>query len=218
MSITLGPHSLSAAVLSPTSVRLTWVTPCHTQRYHIYYRGTCGSYVDESRLDTDYQENTLNGLQEGMDYTFTVNQSGFSGDRVLSTGPVYAKTFTAGIIYLFTTEASCFIANKLTAFCTYSVPSGTPQSLEGMFVHLTEVLLKWRELTCIQQNGLITGYTVWYYANCGVDRNMQKKKSVVNTTMINGLTPNFDYVFRVAAVNVNGTGPFSEPITLRGKP
>ena len=96
MSITLGPHSLSAAVLSPTSVHLTWVAPCHTQRYHIYYRGACGSYVAEGRLDTDYQEYTLNGLQEGINYTFTVNQTGFSGGRVLSTGPVYAKTFTAG--------------------------------------------------------------------------------------------------------------------------
>ena len=88
-----------------------------------------------------------------------------------------------------------------------------------MFVQLTEVLLKWRELTCIQQNGLITGYIVRYYASCGVDRNIQKNKSVVtNATIINGLTPNIDYVFQVAAVNVNGTGPFSEPITLRGNP
>ena len=87
-----------------------------------------------------------------------------------------------------------------------------------MFVQPTEVFLKWRELFCIQQNGLITGYIVWYYASCGVDRNMQQNKSVVtNTTIINDLTPNFDYAFEVAAVNVNGTGPFSEPITLRGK-
>ena len=88
-----------------------------------------------------------------------------------------------------------------------------------MFVQLTEVLLKWRGLTCIQQKGLITSYVVRYCASCGVDRNMQQNKSVVtNTTIINGLTPNFDYVFQVAAVNVNGTGPFSEPITLRGNP
>ena len=98
MSITLGPHSLSAAVLSPTSVRLTWVAPCHTHQYHIYYRGTCGAYVDEGRVDTNHQEYTLGGLQGEINYTFTVNQSGFSGGRVLSTGPVYAKTFTTGKI------------------------------------------------------------------------------------------------------------------------
>ena len=91
-----GPQNLSATVLTPTSVRLTWVAPCHTQQYHIYYRGTCGAYVDEGRLDTSHQEYTVDGLQEGMNYSFTVNQSGFSRGRVLSTGPVHARTFTAG--------------------------------------------------------------------------------------------------------------------------
>ena len=96
--IMAGPQSLSAAVLSPTSVRLTWVAPCRTQQYHIYYRGKCGSYVAEGRLDTDYQEYTLNGLQGDINYSFTVNQSGFSGGRVLSAGPVFARTFAAGMM------------------------------------------------------------------------------------------------------------------------
>ena len=95
MPITVGLRSLSAAVLSPTSVHLTWVAPCHTQQY-IYYRGTCGAYVDEGRLDTGRQEHTLDGLQEGINYSFTVTQTEFSGGRVLSTDPVYARTFTAG--------------------------------------------------------------------------------------------------------------------------
>ena len=96
MSITIGPRNLSAAVLSSTSVHLTWVAPCHTQQYHIYYRGTCGTYVDESSLNISNQEYTFKRLQEGINYTFTVNQTGFSGGRVFSTGPVYARTFTAG--------------------------------------------------------------------------------------------------------------------------
>ena len=98
MSVTKGLQNLSASVLSPTSIRLTWVTPCHTHQYHIYYRETCGSYVDEGRLDTDHQEYTLDGLQEGVNYSFTVTQTGFGGGRVLSTGLVYARTFTAGMI------------------------------------------------------------------------------------------------------------------------
>ena len=47
-------------------------------------------------METDHQEHTVNGLQEYITYTFTVNQSGFSGGRVFSTSPVYARTFTAG--------------------------------------------------------------------------------------------------------------------------
>ena len=56
MSFTTGPRNLSAAVLSPNSVHLTWAAPCHTRQYHIYYRGACGAYVDEGRLDTDHQK------------------------------------------------------------------------------------------------------------------------------------------------------------------
>ena len=97
VSITAGPQNLSAAVLSPTSVYLTWVAPCDTQQYHIHYRGTCGTYVDEDSLDTSRTEHTLNELQEGINYTFTVNQTGFGGGGVLSTGPVYGRMFTSGM-------------------------------------------------------------------------------------------------------------------------
>ena len=96
VTVYIGPQHLSAAVLSPTSVHLTWVTTCHTEQYHIHYRGTCGAYVDEGRLDSDHQDYIFDELQEGINYSFTVTQTGFSGGRVLSTGPVYAKTFTAG--------------------------------------------------------------------------------------------------------------------------
>ena len=86
-----------------------------------------------------------------------------------------------------------------------------------MFIQPTEVSLMWRELPCVQQNGPITGYIVRYHATCGAGRNVQQNKLVVTTSdIIDGLTPNTEYVFQVAAVNVNGTGPFSEPITLGG--
>ena len=76
----------------------------------------------------------------------------------------------------------------------------------------------WRQVPCVQQNGPITGYIVRYYATCGADRSMQQNKSeATGTTRIDDLTPNTEYAFQVAAVNVNGTGPFSEPITLGGK-
>ena len=102
-------------------------------------------------------------------------------------------------------------------FLAYSVPSGTPQSLEVMFEELTEVSLRWKEVPCFQQNGPITGYVVKYRVTCGADRDVYQNKSVVTTgDIISGLTPNTEYAFQVAAVNVNGTGPFTEPITLGG--
>ena len=87
-----------------------------------------------------------------------------------------------------------------------------------MFVQPTkEVSLRWRRVSCVQQNGPITGYVVRYYITCGADRNVQQESVVTNSTTIGNLTPYTEYAFQVAAVNVNGTGPFSEPIILRGK-
>ena len=94
--ITAGPHSLSATVSSSSSVHLTWVAPCHTHQYHIYYRGTCGAYIHNGSLNTSHQEYTVDELQADTNYSFTVNQSQFSGGGVFSTGPVYVRTFTAG--------------------------------------------------------------------------------------------------------------------------
>ena len=77
----------------------------------------------------------------------------------------------------------------------------------------TDVYLSWREVSCVQN-----GYIVRYYATCGSERNVQRSKSVVTPgSTIDGLTPNTEYVFQVAAVNGHGTGPFTEPITLGGK-
>ena len=101
---------------------------------------------------------------------------------------------------------------------THAGASEAPQSLEAMFIQPTKVSLRWREVPCFQQNGPITGYIVRYFATCGADRNVPQNKSVVTTSVIiDGLTPNTEYGFQVAAVNVNGTGSFCEPITLGGK-
>ena len=100
----------------------------------------------------------------------------------------------------------------------HSVPSGAPQLLEATFVQFTEVSLHWREVPCVRQSGPITGYVVRYYATCGPDRDVQQTKSVVTTgSIVDSLTPNTEYAFQVAAVNTNGTGPFSEVVTLGGK-
>ena len=82
----------------------------------------------------------------------------------------------------------------------------------------TEVSLRWREVPCVQQNGPITGYVVRYYATCGADRNVQQNKKLGTSSIrIEDLTPNTEYAFQVAAADLNGTGTFGEPITLRGQ-
>ena len=72
-------------------------------------------------------------------------------------------------------------------------------------------------MPCVQQNGPITGYVVDYYITCDAIRDVQNKSVVSTGGIIDCPTPNTEYAIQVAAVNVNGSGPFSEPITLGGK-
>ena len=79
----------SASVLSPTSVRLMWVAPCHTHSSTSTTKGHVGPLL----MGAGWILITRSTPQEGVKYSFTVTQTGFSGGRVLS---VYARTFTTG--------------------------------------------------------------------------------------------------------------------------
>ena len=78
----------------------------------------------------------------------------------------------------------------------------------------TSVMLTWNELACLQQNGDITGYMIQYVGNSQTITNSSSDASTTYT--VQGLDPFTEYSFSVAAVNSNGTGPFSEqPLTIR---
>ena len=71
-------------------------------------------------MDTDHQEHTFDRLQEGVNYSFTVTQTRFSEGRVLSTGPVYPRTFTTGS-EINTVMSVKFLASKSSS-ASYLVP------------------------------------------------------------------------------------------------
>ena len=70
------------------------------------------------------------------------------------------------------------------------------------------VNVSWNEIECIERNGMITNYTVEFSSLGG--------SVVPGVLMVNerrftasGLTLFSNYTFRVAGVNNNGIGPFS---------
>ena len=77
----------------------------------------------------------------------------------------------------------------------------------------TTVNLNWLEIDCIEHNGVITDYTVVFQEQGGAvipgDVNVMDR-----TFTASGLTPHTNYIFRVAGVNSNGTGPYSNDITV----
>ena len=67
----------------------------------------------------------------------------------------------------------------------------------------------WAELPCTERNGLITGYIV----DSVLDEETVSTTSmgISTSATLNGLLPLKTYAVSVAAVNDEGTGPYSEP-------
>lgn len=86
------------------------------------------------------------------------------------------------------------------------VPTGAPQHLSGNAVNSTTILIEWYDVNCTERNGDITEYSIQYESN-------EYQNSLISTTTMSksytakNLIPFTKYVFTVAAINVNGTGP-----------
>ncbi len=74
------------------------------------------------------------------------------------------------------------------------------------------ISVSWNPIDCIEQNGLITNYMTEF-------RQMQNAflPRLIDTTNFTarGLTPSTHYSFRVAGVNEEGQGPFSNILIAR---
>ena len=77
----------------------------------------------------------------------------------------------------------------------------------------TSVNFNWLEIDCIERNGVITNYTVIFQEQGGAV--IHGEVNVMDRTFTaSGLTPHTNYIFRVAGVNSNGTGPYSNDIIV----
>ena len=81
------------------------------------------------------------------------------------------------------------------------VTSVNPASLE----------VSWQPPLEINHNGPITGYVI-QYTRIGTSNMMSENVNSGTTHTISGLVAYVAYSVTVAAVNVNGTGPFSNPV------
>ena len=69
------------------------------------------------------------------------------------------------------------------------------------------------QIDCIESNGVITNYTVVFQEQGGAV--VPGEVNVMDRTFTaSGLTPHTNYIFRVAGVNSNGTGPYSKVIMV----
>ena len=91
-----------------------------------------------------------------------------------------------------------------------TVPSGPPTNVRATDITPTTITVQWGSVNCIDRNGEIRGYMV-QYREVGTTENRRDTVSDTVAT-ITGLKPSTRYTIEVAAVNDEGTGPYSSGI------
>ena len=96
--------------------------------------------------------------------------------------------------------------------CNSTVPSSPPQGVMIRSTDPASLVVSWQPPLEISHNIPITGYVIQYKKNGSQDMDTNTKKVNVpsgTTHTISGLVAITKYSVKVAAMNVNGTGPFS---------
>ena len=124
--------------------------------------------------------------------------------QTLSQPPQCLLVSTYILSYLF----SLFYSNPLT----HTAPSAAPTNADVSVINSTALNVQWGPVPCIEQNGDITGYTVRVLESGEMER--VEDVGDVNNVTISELTPSTTYSIQVAAVNSEGSGPYSDLIII----
>ena len=95
-----------------------------------------------------------------------------------------------------------------------TVPSSPPLNVMVTSVNPLSLMVSWQPLPEIELNGQITGYVI-QYTRVGSSDIMSENVNSGTTHIISGLVAYVNYSVTVAAVNINGIGPFSNPVVGR---
>ena len=88
-------------------------------------------------------------------------------------------------------------------------PTGVPRDVSASSSSRS-ILVTWETIDCIEHNGVIIAYLVMF-------QGVETRAVIDRNFTASGLTPNTSYTFQVAGVNANGTGPYTELITINTK-
>ena len=87
-----------------------------------------------------------------------------------------------------------------------SAPTDSPMPREGA-VTTRSITIEWDELSCLDRNGVITGYIVEARASGEADRTVNVNDGSAREATVSGLTPSTAYIVTLQAVSSAGSGP-----------
>ncbi|KAK2914278.1 hypothetical protein Q8A67_002677 [Cirrhinus molitorella] len=178
--------NLHAVVTSPSTVSLSWDMPLigngEIQNYKIYYMEK--GMDSEQDLDVNTLSHTMTGLKKFTEYSFRVVAYNKHGPGV-STEDISVRTYS-------------------------DVPSAPPQNMTVEVLNSKSIMVRWQPPPADAQNGEITGYKIRYRKGTRKSEAAEITSGSQLYQLIDGLQRGTEYMLRVSAITVNGTGPATD--------
>ena len=100
--------------------------------------------------------------------------------------------------------------------CIYSpAPSGPPGTPSLRTSTPTSIELNWTNIECLQQNGIITSFTIRYRLQGSTQDTPVNTQTAATSFNVTGLSAFTIYTFSVAGSNSIGMGAFSASADIR---
>ncbi len=169
-----------------SQVTLNWIAPASTGGsdildYEVEYNSSGGTWTTFSDGVSTNTGTTITGLSNGTQYSFRILAKNAAGNSNYSNTVLYTPQMT-----------------------TPSAPRDVAATAGYM-----EVSISWNEPTS-NGGGSITDYSIQYSSNSGTSwTTFDDGVSEIKSAIVTGLTNGTFYIFRVAAKNGIGTGPYS---------
>ncbi len=183
---------------NPTSISLTWGIPSDTGGNPITgyvitpVNATTGTQLPAINASASAVQYTITGLTTNNSYYFLIYAKNSIGTGAVAT----SNTIALG---------SGVVPPPPPPPPSYTLP-GAPTNLTG-FVGTGSVALSWLAPTT-DGGSPITGYAVSYAAPASLAQTLSA--GVVTNAIVSGLSDNVTYLTKVAAINLAGTGPYSD--------
>ncbi|CAG7836151.1 unnamed protein product, partial [Allacma fusca] len=219
------PRFLKAWPSSPTKVHLQWAPPEQTHgnvmKYKVYYaeatngnEGTSeekpfpldfdeSTLIDESESDDDDEDDYLLPKQGGIQM-MTVT----SPEAVLDDLRIYTDYF---VWVLAVNENGPGANSEQVKVRTLSAePGDTPHNVTLESSSSTSIAIRWEPPPMEFRNGIITGYKIKYKPKGRKRAETVTSDGNSRFCPLTGLEKGAEYQVKIAALNINGTGPFTE--------
>ncbi|KAM3720689.1 Netrin receptor [Dirofilaria immitis] len=182
--------NLHGIALSPETVEVSWEPPGgngpEPVQYKLFYiQKDHEPNEKETQIVVKKTSYTLRGMEKYVEYIIRVEAEGVNGAG-LSSEPIIVRTLS-------------------------DLPSLPPSDVRAEAFSTTSIHVQWIPLPVENRNGVLTGYRIKYKTKLrGSKGNTLVVDGNNSSYTISGLEPGTQYMLRVAAVNQNGSGPYSD--------